>query len=459
MDILNQSQKNNSSSKKISLGKLTIAFIFLALITASALYFYPIVNKTQPKNQTNTLTIENKDHKYYAFIDEIYDSIQDKYWNKMDDAALTNLYKLAIEKISAKPQTILINNKSGVNNMIKKIFENKSDEEKKQFTVDLANIVLANLEPFGRAGLYTEQKEKELKNTVQNIDPSTDLFAVLGLDHNAPQKKIKENFNKKSDELNKILSDNTKTEQEKNKAQQQLALVNRAYDTLKNETDKKIYAQTGIETAVDSKLITPNIFYIHIKKISPTSFEEFQRAANSIDNQPKSLNTLILDLRGNIGGSVDLMQWFLGPFIGPGNLAYEFYHQDKYEPFKTKTGWLPSLVRYKKMVVLTDDKAQSSAEVMAAALKKYNVGILVGTKTKGWGTIEKVFPIKNQIDDKIKYSMFLVHSLTLRDDNQPIEGRGVDPHIDITSPDWDKQLLAYFNYPALVKAVKELWNK
>jgi len=102
---------------------------------------------------------------------------------------------------------------------------------------------------------------------------------------------------------------------------------------------------------------------------------------------------------------------------------------------------------------------QSSSEVMASTLKKYNVGILVGTKTKGWGTIEKVFPLENQIDDKVKYSMFLVHSLTLREDNQPIEGRGVDPHIDINSDNWDDQLLDYFNYPALVKAVKEVWPK
>ena len=89
-------------------------------------------------------------------------------------------------------------------------------------------------------------------------------------------------------------------------------------------------------------------------------------------------------------------------------------------------------------------------------MKKYNVGVLIGVPTKGWGTVEKVFPIENQIDSKQKFSMLLVHSLTLRDDGQPIEGRGVDPTINLNDKDWPQQLMAYFNYPELVSVVREL---
>jgi C-terminal processing protease CtpA/Prc len=44
----------------------------------------------------------------------------------------------------------------------------------------------------------------------------------------------------------------------------------------------------------------------------------------------------------------------------------------------------------------------------------------------------------------------------LADDGQPIEGRGITPTIDIRSPDWKKQLQAYFNYPELVNKLEEL---
>ena len=110
------------------------------------------------------------------------------------------------------------------------------------------------------------------------------------------------------------------------------------------------------------------------------------------------------------------------------------------------------------MVILSDEKTQSSAEVITATLKKFNVGIVVGTKTKGWGTVERVFDLKTQIDPSEKYSVFLVHSITLRDDGQPIEGRGVDPTIDINDLKWRQQLLAYFRRNDLVEAVNEVLN-
>jgi len=217
--------------------------------------------------------------------------------------------------------------------------------------------------------------------------------------------------------------------------------------------------ETGvIEPSIVSELVRPDIFYIAIKRFSPTSFDEFQKAANSLGDQ-KGIDTLILDLRGNIGGSIDILQYFLGPFIGIDQYAYEFLHQGERQIFKTKTGWLPSLVRYKKMVILVDGQSQSTVEVMAGVLKKYNVGVVVGIKTKGWGTVEKVFEINNQIDSQEKYSMFLVHSLTLADDNQLIEGRGIVPNISLDDAAWQTELFSYFHYPELGEVIKELWNK
>ncbi|MBI5466308.1 MAG: hypothetical protein HY974_03400, partial [Candidatus Kerfeldbacteria bacterium] len=99
---------------------------------------------------------------------------------------------------------------------------------------------------------------------------------------------------------------------------------------------------------------------------------------------------------------------------------------------------------------------QSSAEVMAATLKKYNVGVLMGGTTRGWGTIENVFPFKTILDPNETYSAFLVHSVTLREDGQPIEGRGVEPVIKLSEAKWPEQLLAYYNYPGLVEAVRQI---
>jgi len=92
---------------------------------------------------------------------------------------------------------------------------------------------------------------------------------------------------------------------------------------------------------------------------------------------------------------------------------------------------------------------------MAASLKKYHTGVVVGMPTKGWGTVERVFPLQTQIDPAEKYSVFLVHSITLRDDNLPIEGRGVEPDININAANWQNQLFSYFRNPELTLAVKQ----
>ena len=198
--------------------------------------------------------------------------------------------------------------------------------------------------------------------------------------------------------------------------------------------------------------------YVKFEKVSPQSLDELARTATELGAYTTS-DSLIIDLRGNIGGYIDTLQYFLGPFIGPDRYAYDFFHKGEPVPYKTKTTWLPQIQKYKKIVILTDGKVQSSAEVMASVFKKYNVGVVVGNKTKGHGTIEHLLPIKHQIDDKIQYSALIVESITLREDQQPIEGRGVEPNIDITAKDWKQQLLGYYNNPALISAVESVWNK
>ncbi len=101
---------------------------------------------------------------------------------------------------------------------------------------------------------------------------------------------------------------------------------------------------------------------------------------------------------------------------------------------------------------MIDKNSQSSAEVMAATFTRYNVGVLIGEPTKGWGTVENTFPLETKLGTTA-YSLFLVHSITLRPDGEPIEGRGVDPMIYLSDEDWEEKLNTYFNDPSLIKTL------
>ena len=364
---------------------ILVILIILILTIGGILVGYSLSSKSQKPQQVQEQSQKNI---YMEFISEVYDKIQENYWNKINDEELITLFELAMGKITNQPQEISPANKEGLAKTIIAITEKMDEDKKKQFLPQLAHLVLVNLKPFGRSALYVKKDEENLKNKVENVNP---------------------------------------------------------------ETGK-------IEPTVSGELVRPDILHLYISKMSPTTVEDLKKETEKFDNI-EGLNTLILDLRGNIGGSLDVIQYLLGPFIGPNRYAFELFQQADYDPFKTKLGWLPSLVRYKRVVILADNNTQSSAEVMLAALKEYNVGVFVGIKTKGWGTIEMVYELKNQINPDEKYSVFLVNHLTLRDDNQPIEGAGVEPTIDINDPKWKDKLNEYFNDDELIKAVEETWNK
>ena len=399
------------------------------------------------KAPANISATQTETDPYRAWLAEVFDKVKTNYWEKTTDEQLSNLYKLATAKVAKKDATeinLTTADLTGVQKLIAEQTKDLADDKKKEFIAGVTDVVLANLKPFGRSRLYSAKQEKELRDTVSNVDTSTDLYAALGVSKDASEKDITTAYQAQSEKLQADKSP---------EAAQKLALVQRAYAALAKPENKKQYDQTKFEPTVIYHFITPDIFYLHLTKFSPQSFDELQAAANSVKTSP---TTLIFDLRGNVGGAIDILQYFLGPFIGPDQYAYEFFHQDEKTPYKTKVGWLESLVRYKKIVILTDNQMQSSAEVMAATLKKYNVGVLVGTTTKGWGTVEQLIPMEKQLSPDEKYTLLLVHSLTLREDGQPIEGKGVDPAINITNKNWPKELSAHFNYPELITAVKNL---
>ncbi len=358
-----------------------------------------------------------------AFLLESYDKIKENYWELLSDEQLTGMFKDA--------SSALGNPLPSVSNKIELI--QKLDKEQ---ALKLVSHVLTNLAPLGRSGIFTAKQEEQLKNTVANINPDKDLYKDLGLAKGASQGAVLEAYQK--------LPPN----------QKKLDQIAYAKDVLTKEESKQRYDAGGIEPTIFTRIIGPTL-YLQFKKFSPTSLEEFQQAFDAHKDN-SGLDSLIFDLRGNVGGAIDATAYFLGFFIGKNQYAFDFYHKGEYEPFRTPTDKLPSISKYKQIVVLVDGNTQSSAEMMAASFKKYHIGVILGVPTKGWGTVEKVFPLENQINPNEKYSMFLVHSVTLRDDNQPIEGRGVEPDINTNDPNWEEQLFSYYRNRDLIQAIRSV---
>jgi len=418
------------------LSPIKLILLIITFISLGSFFAYNLNQKPKLTAKTQNKNI------YVSYLLEIYDKIKQNHWEDLSDEQIANLYVVSSEKLLDQPQALKTKNRTSLEKILTAAIKNiDSEKKRKDFTMTLADTVLQNLKPLGRSKLYSQKDETALKNTVNNVNPEVNQYQVLGVAKEASASQINDAYKK----------------QQQSKDPKKLEEINKAYQVLSDESSRKIYDASGVEPTMDYKFISPGIFYIHIKKFSPTTPEELLRVSDKSNLQPEA-DTLILDLRDNIGGAIDGLPWFLGPFVGPDQYAYQFFHKGEKQDFKTVVGFLPGLSKFKKKVVLINQGSQSTAEVMAATLKKYNAGILVGAPTKGWGTVEKVFPLNTRLTPSQKDSIFLVHSITLRDDGQPIEGRGVDPNINITDPDWQKKLYSYFRYPELSDVIQSIWD-
>lgn len=417
--------------------------LILVLITVSGMVGYTLASQRKANETQQPESIDA----YTAFVLEIYDVVKKEYWQQVTDQQLALLFRDSAQEMIGGIG-LQSEDRNGVQQLITEALAKIKPEQKEMFVTQLVDTALKNLEPVGRSSLYSTEDTQKLANTVNNIDTQVNLLDILEVSQASSPAEIESSFTQKKQEL-----DQAELEEE-DKLEQQ-ALLDRAYQTLMDEQAKQQYTTSGIEPTFSFNLVSPDVVYLHLKQFSPTTPQDMQRVFQKINESAKP-TSLILDLRSNTGGAIDTLPFLLSPFIGTQLHAYDFFKQGTITQFISSNERMVELDQFAQIVVLVDENTQSSAELMASVLKKYNTALVVGKTTKGWGTVERVFPIEKQLNENVQYSVFLVHSLTVREDGQPIEGNGVVPDVELSDSDWENKILSRFRNQELIDAVKQL---
>ena len=177
-----------------------------------------------------------------------------------------------------------------------------------------------------------------------------------------------------------------------------------------------------VETEIrdDVFVITLSTFTKLTRKAFHQALQEFATVANS-----GGPDRILLDMRGNMGGILSESVHIAGLFL-PANspILYEYSGTETLKVYKTKepafqNGVLP------KMTILVDGATASAAEILAAALRHYNIADIVGTKTLGKGSVQAIKPIGDH-DALLKITV--AHWLTPA--KESISGEGVTPDVD-----------------------------
>lgn len=122
---------------------------------------------------------------------------------------------------------------------------------------------------------------------------------------------------------------------------------------------------------------------------------------------------LIIDLRGNTGGSLAQSALAADAFLGSGTIVTTATRDGRPAP-----GLIPRMDAHPDarpidvpIAVLVDGATASGSEIMAGALVRRGRAILVGSRTFGKGTVQKVYPLADQLKLKLTVAEYLVEGL------------------------------------------------
>lgn len=177
-------------------------------------------------------------------------------------------------------------------------------------------------------------------------------------------------------------------------------------------TRKKVESPT-----VEYSMLDNNMAYIQVTEFEDVSVKQFQNALAKA--REEGMKGMILDLRGNPGGSLNAVVEMARMLLPKGMIVYTEDKNGKRSEYTcdgTKALEVP-------LVVLVDTNSASASEIMAGAIKDYGIGTLVGTTTFGKGIVQQIIPFRDGSAVKITISAYY----TPKGNN--IHGIGIEPDV------------------------------
>lgn len=160
--------------------------------------------------------------------------------------------------------------------------------------------------------------------------------------------------------------------------------------TVKRENEEKeIIVKKDIVTieSVTSKVINENnkkIGYVQVGIFADNTFKQFKHQLEELEQQ--KIDDLIIDLRGNSGGHLDVVVNMTSLFLNSDKVIFQIQTKDDIEKIFSNGKKDKSYPIY----ILIDNDTASASEVMASALNEQLNATLIGQTSYGKGTIQEV---------------------------------------------------------------------
>lgn len=177
---------------------------------------------------------------------------------------------------------------------------------------------------------------------------------------------------------------------------------------------------------VKSRVLEKGMGYV---KITNFNLQTYSALKSALDELEKSgnLNSLILDLRNNPGGLLDVCVKVADLFLNSGNIVLTKGRDDSQSMVEKATvGGYTGF----PMVVLVNSGTASASEIVAGALQDNKRAIVVGVRTFGKGSVQTILPLSDGSGLKLTTAKYFTPS------GRDIQAKGIEPNIVVEDVPW-----------------------
>ena len=175
-----------------------------------------------------------------------------------------------------------------------------------------------------------------------------------------------------------------------------------------------------IETpTVDTEMLEHNIGYILISEFDDVTTDQFAEAL--AECRAKGMKGLILDLRSNPGGNLSTVCDISRMLLPEGLIVYtedKYGYREEYLCDGKRQLDVP-------LVVLINGYSASASEILAGAIKDYQIGTIMGTTTFGKGIVQRIISLSDGSAVKLTVSKYYTPK------GNDIHEKGVEPDVEV----------------------------
>lgn len=187
--------------------------------------------------------------------------------------------------------------------------------------------------------------------------------------------------------------------------------------------DVKIVRAVIKVKSVKSDLLAPGYVYLRIAQFQEKTSDQLKKQfADLRKRSSEKLHGAVLDLRNNPGGLLDQAVEVTDLFLDEGGIVSTKSRVGRNMSFEAEKG---DLLNGLPLVVLINNGSASASEIVSGSLQDNKRAVLMGTKTFGKGSVQRIVPLNDGTAFKLTTSLYYTPS------GRSIQATGIEPDITV----------------------------